>query len=380
MWFRRKNSTQQDTISTQPAQEPTFTRTFRGSGRELSLTGMAHRVAIQSGPYSEITAEVTGPQFLLDELTIGEDNGLSIVCGDTWRAAMRQQWRRKGSLWEAIAHMPRAVARGVALIKASQLTVSITVPEGTELCLWDQQGVLEAHGTYGKVMAEVGYAGRVTLGTITGLWLDTNSSTNVTVETLAGSCEAQLAFDSRLAIDGGNVPAMRVKTDASTSLMLKADCQSLDYAAGFGSQFYAANVKGTLMAVVDASATVEANFTEALECVIRAGSDSRVMCTGLVRRASIKADSSVEATFGAVSDAFRAELGCNSVAATQSGSGTKYVTIITESDCEVRLVGAVLGGNLSLGFANLLKVGELSQGVRLIRDDGAVIETGFMAQ
>ncbi len=376
MWFGRKNPGKQRVTTSEPVEDPTIERTYSGFGDLLTLIDMDAEATVETGPYEELTATIIGLQSIIDKIVVDTSEGLSITCPEPWLDMLDFS---QGNLLKAIVMMSRTMGKLSVALKAARLKVRITVPEGTCLRLDNQRGTLHAQGVYGDVSATAASSARLEFACITGLDLNADSSTVVRVERLDGVCRAALSYSSQLAVLSGTIESADVSADSSCKTVLRANCHDVEYEGAYNSMLEVAHIAGTFRAELDSSSTASVRFEEAAQCSITAAYNCQVTATGVVREASLKLDSAVRVKLGAVPDRLKARLGYSSSIVTREGEGTANVDVSADSSCAVSLVGAIRSGSIKLAYGSRLRVGELMRSVRVTRDSGSSVETGYFA-
>lgn len=210
--------------------------TFNGDALEIS--DLRADIDIQPSRRNEITVTVTGPEDVVDRLTIRQQDGTVLISGSTSGksgGATVIQNIRSGHIGSMTISNHSSIGNfgGVTIISGddivintndvtdTKLTVKITAPIYTEVNLSDTLGHTTIGNLQGDVDLDLSGQNSVEIANVRHLKLDASGACDVTVEEITGSANLDLSGNGKVELRSGYVN----KLDVDVSGMCKVDAQ-----------------------------------------------------------------------------------------------------------------------------------------------------------
>lgn len=359
----------------------TTTREFTGVGSLLALATMDADTIITTSETEDFSVTVTGRKSLLDKLVVDNRSGLSITA------------ERPNANFSVVINQPsvfsifKSIKAGSELLKqlkldpeAYRLKIVATVPQGTNLRLKDYSGSIALNGVLGKVSGNVSYSTRLTLDTIAGLDLKSDSELGLDVDSLTGNASIETSYNGRVVIRKGFIDKLSVVSGSELQLTVGAPCTTATLRGAYSCQYKLGTVSKSLRVNTGSEAELQFAANDMDDVDITTSYDTKILSSGTIRRVRLKTGSQAKIELGAVTELLTGSCDYNCTIITTNGEGTAEVDLTMGSEATIHLIGTTARGEIVANYSPRLRVGALGEQVRTRLGSDASIKTGYFAR
>lgn len=216
--------------------------TFQGDGLEIS--DLYADISIQPAKTEAITVAVTGPEDIVDRLTIKKEAGTVSIFGDqSNNVTMITQGNNIsfGGSTTIISGNDVIINTGEADAK---LSLQITAPIYTEVNLFGTTGKAEIGNLQGDIELDLSGKNFVRIASVRHLELDASGKCTVVVEEITGSAELDLSGAGKVQLRRGYVDNLSVDASGMCSVDAQITAKRADLDASGMSTIRAKEVTG----------------------------------------------------------------------------------------------------------------------------------------
>ncbi len=341
-WRRKRDQAPADS----PPTDAVITRSWSFQGTQLCLRGLYAAVTIEVGGSDiQITAQGTTSQIN----SLRPSSQAEIV---TLRSSPRQTNGLRITLNSLTISSIREALKALREFSRPErvLTLTIRVPQGTDLDIADITGNISVGNTRANLALSAAYSQLVAVGYVHSADLTVSSSARVALQSVTGGLSIKADYGGRVVVHTGAITELTVNCQSSSAVVVGGRIQQARVDAGYNGSVRLVQVVQSLRARLSSSAALEVGgdgVCSSVEATLDYG--ARLSCKDAVEIATLRLSSSSRAFITRVTSSLgiAADFGAQVAINGGNNSGAlPQAKIRAESAADVTINATVLSGSV----------------------------------